>query len=409
MLTDKALKALRPREKPYKRADEKGLYVIVQPDTLDADGNVSRRGGIWWRFKYRVDGREKTLSMGTYPDTSLKLAREQRDQARADLAAGVDPSAKRQAQKAARADTFETVARDWLKSLNVKQTTVDQLRHRLETYAFPYIGRAPIATVRAADVLGMVRRVESRGKHETAHRIRSLCSRVFRFAVASGIAERDPAADLKGALAAVKTSSFPAITDPKQIGALLRAIDGYHGQPTVTAALKLAPLLFTRPGELRAAEWAEFDVEGKTPEWRIPGERMKMGQALIVPLSTQAIAVLEELRPISGNGRLLFPSLRSSSRPISENTLNAALRTLGFSKDQMTAHGFRTMASTRLNELGFNPDAIERQLAHARAGVRGIYNAAEYLPERRRMMQSWADYLDGLKAGASVRAIRGRR
>jgi integrase len=385
LLTDKTLKSLKPRETPYKRGDGKGLYVIVRPD-----------GALWWRFKYRFQGREKLLSLGVYPDTSLKVAREKRDAARAQIAGGTDPSVTRQTEKAAYADTFEAVAREWLAKLRIKSSTVEQLRHRLETYAFPYLGRYPIRTISASDLLAVLRRIEGRGRHETAHRVRSLAGRVFRYAVATGRAEHDVSSALKGALAPVKSASFAAITDPRRIGELLRAIDSYQGQPAVMAALKLAPIVFVRPTELRAAEWLEFDMDAA--EWRIPAVRMKMGEPHVVPLAMQAVVILEELYEHTGSGRLLFPSLRSSERPISDNTLNAALRRLGYSGDEQTTHGFRSIASTRLNELGFPPDVIELQLAHKeRSAVRAAYNRAERLGERRAMMQTWADYLDGLK------------
>jgi integrase len=385
MLTDTAVKGFKPRDRQYKVADEKGLFLIVRPD-----------GAIWWRFKYRFAGREKQLSMGTYPDTSLKLARDKRDEARRDLAAGVDPSAKRQAEKAAQADTFEAIAREWLGKLTLKRTTVRQLQRRFETYAFPQLGRYPIKTITSSDVLNVLRRIESRGTHETAHRVKSLCGRVFRYAVGTNRAERDVTSDLRDALISVKTRNFPGITNPKRAGELLRALDGYQGQPTVMTALKLAPLVFVRPGELRGARWIEFDFDEE--EWRIPAERMKMATQHIVPLSTQAIAILDDFRRLNGSGTLLFPSLRSAERPISDNTLNAALRRLAFAQDEMTTHGFRTMASTLLNEMGFPPDVIELQLAHSdRNKVRDAYNRAERLAERRDMMQQWADYLDGLR------------
>jgi integrase len=272
---------------------------------------------------------------------------------------------------------------------------------------FPYIGKHPIEALKAADVLKVLRRIESRGTHETAHRVRSLCGRVFRYAVATGRAERDPTADLKGALAPANNENFAAITDPAKVGQLLRAIDGYVGQPTVHAALKLAPLVFVRPGELRAAEWSEFDLDGA--EWRIPAERMKAGELHIVPLSSQALEIIADLQLITGDGKYLFPSLRTTSRPISDGTINAALRRLGYSAEEMTGHGFRTMASTLLNEKGWHPDLIELQLAHKdRNKVRAAYNRAERLAERRKMMQSWADYLDGLKAGGKVANIKKR-
>lgn len=405
MLTDTGLKALKPRGKPYKKSDARGLYVEVRPN-----------GAKYWRFKYRFAGKEKLLSMGVYPDTSLKLAREKRDAARTDLAAGIDPSQKRQAKKAeiravaeADNDRFRSVAEEWLqKNPDLKPATVRQLERRLEKYVYPHIGRCPIDELGAPDLLKMLRRIEAQGIHETAHRVRSLVSRIFRYAVATGRAERDPAADLVGALAKVKAKNFAATTDPRRIGELLRAIDGYQGQPSVMSALKLAPLVFVRPGELRGAEWSEFDLAGR--EWRIPGRRMKMDAEHVVPLAKQALSILEELQEITGDGRLLFPGLRSAARPISNNTMNAAMRRMGFAADEMTAHGFRTMASTRLNEMGFDPDVIELQLAHTDSNkVRAAYNRASKMPQRKKMMQAWADYLDGLRAddGRKVRAIRG--
>ncbi len=387
-LTDARIRSLKPREKPYKVYDTRGLYLLIYSD--------GRRG---WRFRYRYGGREKLLSMGSYPDTKLKLAREKRDDARSLLADKIDPSAKRQSEKRAQAETFEAVARDWLKLSKNSKGTVARAERRLEMFVFPYLGKMPIAEITAQDLLQRLRRIESQGKHETAHRVRSLCSRIFRYAIVEGRAERDVSTDLRGALTSVKVKHLPAITEPKRVGELLRAIDGYEGQPAVMQALRLAPLVFVRPGELRAAEWTEVDLDGA--EWRIPAERMKMNETHIVPLSMQAIAIIEELHLVTGYGRFLFPSIRTNERPISENTLNAALRRLGYSKEEMTAHGFRTIASTQLNELGWSPDVIELQLAHTeRNKVRAAYNRAERLAERREMMQAWADYLDRLRENA---------
>lgn len=399
MLTDKAIQSLKPAAKPYKKFDANGLFLLVYPN--------GRKG---WRFKYQFGGREKGISFGSYPDTSLKLARAKRDAARQDLAANIDPSAKRQEEKEALANSFEIVASEWLKrQKSLSASTVRQLRQRLDSYLIPSLGRHPIQKITAPDLLRVLRRIESRGTHETALRVLSLSSRIFRFAIATGKADRNPAADLRGALAPTKTTNFAAITKPTRIGELLRAIEGYQGQPAVIAALKLAPLVFVRPGELRAATWAEIDLNDA--EWRIPASRMKMDAEHLVPLSTQAIAIIEALQPVTGSGTYLFPSLRSGDRPISDNTLNAALRRLGFGKDEMTAHGFRTMASTRLNEMGFHPDIIELQLAHAeRNKVRAAYNKAQRLAERKKMMQTWADYLDGLKSDktSTVTAMRER-
>ena len=398
-LTDKAIQAAKPRSKPYKMGDGEGLYLLVNPN-----------GTKWWRFKYKHQGREKLLSMGTLRDVSLKRAREKRKDARELLDKGIDPSEARKAERRIEAESFEDLAEEWLKQQRnaLAPDTIEQLRRRLQNYVYPYIKRERIDSITANDLLRVLRRIESRGLHETAQRVKSLCGRIFRYAVASGHADRDPTADLKGALAPTRTTHFAAITEPRRIGELLRAIDGYQGEPGIMAALRLAPLVFVRPGELRGAEWAEIDL--KAAEWRIPAERMKMGREHIVPLSKQAVAILEEIKPLTEEKRLVFTSLRSKTRAMSENTLNAALRRLGYSTEEMTAHGFRTMASTRLNEMGFEPDVIELQLAHRdRNKVRAAYNRAERLQERRRMMQTWADYLDGLKAdkGSKVTAIGG--
>jgi len=401
MLTDTKIRSAKSRDKPYKIFDGGGLHIVVNPN-----------GSKWWRLKYRFDGREKSLSLGVYDDTSLKVARTKRTEAHQLLDDGIDPSEQRRVERSAKVDTFESVALEWLdlagkaKRGGLRPGTIEQLRHRLKTYAFPYIGKHRIRAIGARDLLRMLRRIEARGTHETAHRVRSICGRVFRYAVATGRGDRDVAADLRGALVSTKARNFSALTDPKRIGELLRAIVGYQGQPTVMAALELAPLLFVRPGELRGAEWTEFDLVAA--EWRIPAGRTKMDRAHVVPLSRQAVVILEELHGHTGSGKLLFPSLRSRSRPISDNTLNAALRRLGYSKDEQTAHGFRTIASTRLNELGFAPDVIELQLAHRdRNKVRAAYNRAERLAERRTMMQTWADYLDGLRADQTgkIRAL----
>ncbi|MGE0386740.1 MAG: tyrosine-type recombinase/integrase [Gammaproteobacteria bacterium] len=393
-LTDTAIRSTKPGEKPKKLFDGGGLYLEVAPN-----------GGKWWRFKYRFQGLEKRISLGVYPEIGLKDARSRREEARKQVALGIDPSQKRQAEKAATngAGTFEAVAREWHSKLgaNWAASTREKILVRLEQDAFPWIGNKSITQVTAPDLLSLLQRIEARGANETAHRIRQYCGQVFRFAIATGRADRDPAADLRGALVPTRQKHHASITDPKAVGALMRAIDAFQGAPTTRAALRLAPLVFVRPGELRAAQWAEIDTAAA--EWRIPAERMKMRDAHIVPLSTQAVAILEEQRPITGRGRFVFPSIRTWSRPMSENTINAALRRLGYTKDEMTGHGFRSTASTLLNEQGWNPDAIERQLAHAeRDGVRAAYNRAEHLPERRRMMQAWADYLDCLKRDAEV-------
>jgi len=341
----------------------------------------------------------------------LKQARERRDDARKLLANGIDPSERRKATKTAATDraanSFEAIAREWFASFSKAwaKSHADKVIHRLDLNVFPWLGGRPIAEIAASELLAVLRRIESRGAIETAHRTKQACSQVFRYAVATGRAERDPSADLRGALAPAKERHHPSVKDPTAIGALLRALDGYTGSPVTKCALQLAPLTFTRPGELRQAEWTEINLDGA--EWRIPAERMKMRSPHIVPLSMQAVAVLRELHPITGRNKYVFPGARTNGRPMSENTVNAALRRLGYSKDEMTGHGFRSIASTQLNEQGWNRVAIERQLAHAeRDDVRAAYNFAEHLPERRRMMQAWADYLDGLRSGAKATPIK---
>ena len=341
--------------------------------------------------------------MGAYPDVPLKRAREKREEARKLIADGIDPNAQRKALRDAPADTFEAVAIEWLalQSKVLAPETMSMLGARLNNFLYLYIGKRPVGAITAQELLAALRRIEARGRHETAHRVRALAGRVLRFAVATGRAQHDVAADLKDALAPVKSQNFASVTDPARVGELMRAIDGYSGHSVTALALKLAPLVFVRPGELRAAEWSEFDLPNA--EWRIPAARMKMSELHIVPLSRQALAILNELKPLARGGRYLFPSLRTRDRPMSDNTINAALRRLGYSKEEQTGHGFRSMASTLLNELGFPPDVIELQLAHCeRNKVRAAYNKAQRLPERRRMMQAWSDYLDGLRGGAGV-------
>jgi integrase len=401
-LTDTAIRNAKPREKSYRMFDSGGLYL-----------EVSTGGGRCWRWKYRVAGREKRLAFGTYPAVSLKVARQRRDEARAQLAEGIDPGAARKAARLSQAgrETFEAVAREWHAKFDpswVPSHSVRTLR-RLEADLFPWLGNRPIAELKAPELLAALRRIESRGAVETAHRAKQICGLVFRFAVATGRAERDPTGDLKGALAKPKQRHHASITDPKRVGALLRAIDAYEGSFTTKCALRLAPLVFVRPSELRKAIWDEFDLDAA--EWRIPGYRMKMREQHVVPLSRQAIDILRELQPKTGGGipakpnapRYLFPGARSRERPMSENAVLAALRRMGYSKDEMTGHGFRSMASTLLHEQGWNHQAIERQLAHAeRNAVSAAYNYAEHLPERRKMMQAWADYLNSLKHNANV-------
>jgi integrase len=393
-LTAAAIQGSKPRQKPYKLFDGGGLFLLVHPN-----------GGRYWRLKYRIHGREKLLALGTFPDITLAKARQRRDEARKLIADDADPAIAKQAEKTAGADTFRVLAMEWLSKQNLARATLDKATWIFEQLLFPELGDRPIRLISAPDLLAVLRKIEARGAVETAHRAKQRASQVFRYAIATGRAEHDPAGDLRGALTPKDVEHRAAITEPKRVGELLRAIDEYVGQPSTHYALKLAPYVFVRPGELRAAEWSEFDFE--RAEWRIPAERMKMGEMHIVPLASQAVDILRAIQPLTGSGRFVFPSLRTVTRPISEGTVNAALRRLGFSKEDMTGHGFRTMASTLLNEQGWHPDLIELQLAHAeRNKVRAAYNRAQRLDERRKMMKAWADYLDALKAGGTIVPIR---
>ncbi|HUV99611.1 MAG TPA: integrase arm-type DNA-binding domain-containing protein [Gallionella sp.] len=388
-------------DKATKLFDGGGLYLLAQPN-----------GAKYWRLKYRFAGREKMLSIGVYPDVSLSDARERREAARKLLANGADPSAVKKAKKAAAValaeNSFEIVAREWLSkfSKNWKESHTRTTTLRLVNDVFPWLGVRPIGDIDAPELLTVLRRIESRGALEAAHRVSAICGQVFRYAIATGRAKRDPAADLRGSLPPHRGKHLAAITEPVQIGKLMRDIEGYRGSFIVRCALRLAPMVFVRPIELSRAEWAEIDLD--KAEWRIPADKMKMKALHIVPLSTQAVAFLRELHPLTGTGKYLFPNVRTHTLPMAGNTILAAIRSMGYTSTEMTAHGFRHMASTLLNEQGFNADAIERQLAHKASGVRGTYNAAEYLPERRRMMQHWADYLGGLAAGAEVIPLRAK-
>lgn len=396
-LTATEVRNAKPDAKPRRLWDGGGLYLEVRPN-----------GGKWWRLKYRFPkgAKEKLLSMGTYPDVSLKEARDRRDEARGLLEKGIDPGERRKAAKETTegaTHTFEVLAREWYARFlpSWVESHAARIMRRLEADVFPWIGGRPIAEVAAPELLAVLRRIEERGAVETAHRVKSNCGQIFRYAIATGRAVRDPSQDLRGALPPPAKKNHPFLKDPKTIGALLRAIEGYDGHLVTKCALQLAPLVFVRPGELRRAEWSEIDLDAA--EWRIPAEKMKAREQHIVPLSRQAVAILEELYPLTGSGRYCFPSVRAASRPMSENTVNAALRRLGYTKEEMTGHGFRSIASTLLNEQGWHRDAIERQLAHAeRNGVRAAYNHAEHLPERRRMMQAWSDHLDQLRLDTSV-------
>jgi integrase len=393
-LTDTKIRQAKPAPAPKRLSDGDGMYLLVQPN-----------GAKWWRFDYILAGRRNTLSLGLYPEVSLAQARERRTEVRAQVAAGVDPSRERQQTRraAAQARTFGEVADEWLGRQEgvLAPVTYEKAKWVLGELVRPWLGHRPIAEIEPPELLEVIRRIEARGKYETAHRTKQRCGQVFRYAIATGVAKRDPSADLRGALTPVKAQHRSAVTDPSEVAGLLRAIDGYEGTFVVACALRLAPLVFVRPGELRSAEWDEIDLDRQ--EWRIPAERMKMREAHIVPLSTQAEAILRQLAPLTGDDRYVFPSIRTRTRPMSEGTVNAALRRLGYDSDQHVGHGFRAMASTLLNEMGWAPDVIERQLAHApRNKVRAAYNRAQYLPERRRMMQAWADYLDRLRSGQRV-------
>lgn len=391
-LTETKIKTARPETKPYKLPDERGLHLLVTP-----------QGGKWWRFRYRFDGKEKLLSLGTYPDIGLKDARERRDQARKLVAQAIDPSAQRQAQKAAKpehaADSFEVVAREWHAKFSPTwaENHGGRILSRLERDIFPWIGSKSMSDITAPDLLSAVRRIEHRGALETAHRALANCGQVFRYAVATGRAQRDPTGDLRGALAPVRAEHFASVTDPAKVGALLKTFDRYEGSMIVSCALRLAPLVFVRPGELRKAKWADIDLEAA--EWRFLVTKTKTQH--VVPLSTQAMAILREVHARTGESTYVFPSARTNDRPMSDNAILAAMRRMGIEKDEMSGHGFRAMARTILDEvLGARPDLIEHQLAHAVKDPNGrAYNRTAHLPERRKMMQQWSDYLDSLKAG----------
>ncbi|OWY33316.1 tyrosine-type recombinase/integrase [Herbaspirillum aquaticum] len=400
-LKDLQVKNAKPKDKPYKLADGGGLYLLVTP-----------AGGKGWRLKYLYRGKEKLISLGTYPEVGLQEARKRRDSNKELLSDGIDPSDNRKAKKLVgleqAANSFEVIAREWLSRAEngwVKSHHA-KIVARFEKDIFPYLGKKPITAITAPDLLSVVRKIESRGVLETAHRALSNCGQVFRYAVATGRTERDPTADLRGALPSVNSrrTHFAAITEPKEVGNLLRSLYGYDGSPTVCAALRLAPLVFVRPGELRAAEWAHIDLDNA--EWRYTVT--KTNTPHIVPLSAQAVEILKELQPLTGDGRYVFPSPRSKSRPMSDNAILSAMRRMDIGKDIMSGHGFRAMARTILDEvLAERVDLIEHQLAHAVRDPNGrAYNRTSHLPERKRMMQRWADYLDTLRKGAEVIQIR---
>jgi integrase len=383
-------------KKQAKLSDGGGLYLLVKP------------AGKYWKLKYRFADKEKTLSIGIYPSVRLKEARFKREAAKKLLEQNIDPSQSKQADKRkavqeSKAATFEGVAHEWMakQSKQWVETTIVNTQAKLDRHIFPWIGSLPIADIEAPDVLALVQRLEKRGTIETAHRLKMLCSRVFRYGIATGKIKYDPTIGLQGALTPLTVKHRATITESKKVGALLRAIQGFEGTFVVQCAVQITPYIFVRPGELRHAEWSEIDFEAA--EWRIPAEKMKMGVIHIVPLSKQVVDILKELQPLTGSGKYVFPSIRNMHRPMSENTVNASLRRIGYDKKEICAHGFRAMASTMLHEQGWKSDVIERQLAHKEGNaIKGAYNHARHLPERKQMMQQWADYLDGLRDGADV-------
>jgi integrase len=396
MLTRLKIESVKPSLKRQRLFDGRGLYLEIAPS-----------GGRWWRFKYRFERKEKRISLGVYPAVGIKDARERCDEARKQLAAGIDPGAKRKAESAVLLEntenTFKAVAEEWIRLNSSKWSAGNgyKITRLFERDIFPWIGSRAVKGISAPELLTVCRRIEGRNAHETTHRALQNCGRVFRYAIATGRADRDASRDLIGALAPVVSRHHASITDRHEVGKLLNAIEGYSGSFVTSSALRLAPLVFVRPGELRKAEWSEMDLD--KAEWRIPAAKMKMKVLHVVPLSKQAVTVLRELQPLTRKPKhsFVFPSERTWTRPMSNNTVNAALRSLGYAHSEMTGHGFRSMASTMLNERGWNRDAIERQLAPAeRDSVRAAYNYAEHLPERRKMMQAWADYLDNLKVAA---------
>lgn len=416
--SDTTIKAIKPGDPRKRLSDGDGLYLRL----------FVKGGSHGWRLDYTIHGKRKNLSLGTYPDTGLALARKKAQEARQLVSQGMDPSDVRKADKVTKqrarqaeqlaaagkppADSFEAIAREWMGTVHdakVSDGHAQRTRIRLEQDVFPWLGRRPLREITAPELLACLRRVEGRGAIETAHRINQACGQVFRYGIATGACASNPASDLRDALTPIQSRHHPAITDPKRVGELLRAIDDYKGQPVTRAALVLAPLVFQRPGELRNAEWPEFDLDAGT--WTIPSARMKRNKAgkasgapHLVPLSTQAVAVLRDLQPLTGHGRYLFPSQRGQGRPMSDATVQAALRRMGYPKDEMTGHGFRAMARTMLAErLGVDEAVIEAQLAHSvRDSLGRAYNRTEFLAQRRNMMQTWADYLDRLRKGGQV-------
>lgn len=409
-LSELQVRNAKPQPKEYKITDGGGLHLLISPS-----------GGKLWRMKYRYDGKERQLAFGAYPAVSLADARQRRADAKKLLANGVDPGAIKKAQKSAREDllanSFEIVSREWFAkfSVNWSVTHSEKTLSRLEKNIFPWVGKRPIAEIEPPEILSVLQRMESRGAVETARKMKITCGQIFRYGVATGRCKRDATADLKGALQPPVTKNMAALTNPKDVAELLRASDEYQGSFVVKCALKLAPLWFCRPGELRKTEWSEIDFDKK--ELNIPVERMKLptstkrkcrGQFHLIPLSRQAIEVLNELQPLTGHSKYVFPGYRSPTRPMSENAVLLALRKMGFTKDEMSGHGFRAMARTMIRqELHLEAEYIELQLAHATKSQNGTaYDRVSFLPERKKMMQQWADYLDRLKTGAKVIPLR---
>lgn len=407
------MKAIKAGDSRSRLTDGAGLYLRL----------FVKGGSHGWRFDYSLNGRRNTLSLGTFPDVGLALARKKAEEARKLVSAGGDPSevrkearneaVQRRASAARTAaglppeNSFEAVAREWYEknATGWASSHASKIIRRLELDVFPWIGSRPIDTIRPTELLALLKRVEDRGAIETTHRVQQNCGQVFRYAVATGRAASDPSRDLRGALTPWKPEHYPTLTEPRQVGQLLRDIESYDGGFITKCAMRLAPMLFVRPGELRHAEWSEINLEAA--EWRIPAAKMKGRIMHIVPLARQALAILEELQPLTGKSRWVFPGVRTNGEPMSENTVNAALRRLGYDRTKLTAHGFRGMASTMLHECGWPSDVIERQLSHAeRNAVKAAYNHAEHLPARRKMMQAWADHLDALRQGGGVVALR---
>ena len=395
MLKSIQVKQATAKDKPYKLTDEKGLYLYITP-----------KGQKYWRFNYRFAGKRKTLALGVFPETSLAEARTKHTEARKQIEHDIDPADIRRAAKLARSlsseNSFKAISLEWfeMKKPDWSPGHTERVNRMLSKYLIPHIGHRVIGEITPADLLACLRKVEARGTINTAHRVKQTAGQVFRYAVSTNKAERDPTPDLKEALSTTKAVHMAAITEPKEVGLLLLILDDYQGTPEVATALKLAPLLFCRPGELRSMEWSEIRFDRN--EWRIPGNKMKSGEDHIVPLCKQAIAELQSLLQLTGHRQYVFPSARSPKRPMSDNAVLSAMRRLGIPKEQMTGHGFRAMARTLLDEeLGYRIEWIECQLAHEVKDSNGrAYNRTTYLKQRKEMMQHWADYLDGLKADA---------